>query len=75
MKTLTKRLTPTLGVYLAMIIVGLFLPFVALLGYLVLALLILVPFSAIRRRQRGPEPSRPTPVHGPPERLSWATRG
>ena len=35
-----------------MIIVGLFLPVVALLGYLLLALYIIVPFSAIRRRQK-----------------------
>ncbi len=51
-KTLTKRLTPTLGVYVAVIVVGLFLPVVAVLGYLVLALFILVPFSALRHRQR-----------------------
>ena len=49
-KTLTKRLTPTLGVYVAIILLGLFLPTVAVLGYLVLALFILIPFSAIRHR-------------------------
>jgi hypothetical protein len=37
-RTLTKRLTPTLGVYVVMIIVGLFLPVLAVLGYHVLAL-------------------------------------
>ena len=51
-KTLTKRLTPTLGVYVAMILVGLVQPVVAVFGYLALALFILLPFSAIRRRPR-----------------------
>ena len=49
-KTLTKRLTPSLGVYVVMIVVGLFLPVLAVLGYLVLALFILVPFGVIRHR-------------------------
>ena len=35
-KTLTKRLTPTLGLYVVMIVLGLFLPTVAVFGYLVL---------------------------------------
>jgi uncharacterized membrane protein len=47
-RTLTKRLTPTLGVYVAMIVVGLFLPVLAVLGYLVIALFMLIPFSALR---------------------------
>lgn len=51
-KTLTKRLTPTLGIYVVGILVGLILPFVAVFGYLALALYILIPFSAIRRRSR-----------------------
>ena len=50
-KLLTKRLTPTLGVYVVMILVGLFLPTVAMLGYMLLALFILVPLGALRRRQ------------------------
>jgi hypothetical protein len=33
-----------------MIVLGLFLPIVAVLGYLALALFILLPFSAIRHR-------------------------
>ena len=49
-KTLTKRLTPTLGVYVVMILLGLFLTIVAVFGYLALALFILIPFSAIRHR-------------------------
>ena len=48
-KTLTKRLTPTLGLYVAMIIVGLVLPVVAVIGYLLIALFILLPFGAMRR--------------------------
>jgi uncharacterized membrane protein len=51
-KTLTKRLTPTLGIYGATILVGLFVPILAMFGYLVLALFILVPFSLLRRRTR-----------------------
>jgi uncharacterized membrane protein len=47
-KTLTKRLTPTLGVYVVLIIVGLFLPLLAVLGYLALALFILIPLRARR---------------------------
>jgi len=33
-----------------MILLGLFLPIVAVLGYLAIALFILIPFGAIRRR-------------------------
>ena len=50
--TLTKRLTPTLGVYVGLIVVGLFFPIVAVFGYLALALFILIPFSAFRRRAK-----------------------
>ena len=49
-KTLTRRLTPSLGGYVVLILVGVFLPVVAVLGYLALALFILIPFGAIRRR-------------------------
>lgn len=49
-KTLTKRLTPTLGVYVVMIGAGLFLPILAVFGYLAIAVFILVPFSALRHR-------------------------
>ena len=51
-KTLTRRLTPTLGLYVALIVVGLFAPIVAVVGYLALALFILIPFGAIRHRSR-----------------------
>ena len=49
-KTLTKRLTPSLGGYVLMIVVGLFLPTVAVFGYLAIAVFILVPIHAVRRR-------------------------
>ena len=48
---ITKRLTPGLAGYVALIIVGLFLPLVAVFGYLAIALNILTPFGLIRRRQ------------------------
>lgn len=51
-RTLTKRLTPTLAVYLLMIAVGLFFPFVAVSGYLLLALFVIIPFGAMRRSPR-----------------------
>jgi len=47
-RMLTKRLTPTLGFYVAMVIVGLFVPRLAVLGYLALALSILIPFRTLR---------------------------
>ena len=52
-RLLTKRLTPTLGVYLGMIVVGVFLPIVAVIGYLALALFILIPLRGLRRRPKG----------------------
>jgi uncharacterized membrane protein len=51
-RLLTKRLTPTLGFYVVMILVGLFVPTVAVFGYLVLAFVILVPFGALRHQQK-----------------------
>lgn len=53
-RTLTRRLTPSLGLYVVMIVVGLFLPVLAVLGYLALALFILVPFGVIRHRAGHP---------------------
>lgn len=47
---LTRRLTPGLAGYLAMIVVRLFLPVVAVLGYLAVAVYIIVPFGALRHR-------------------------
>ncbi|HEY5852615.1 MAG TPA: TMEM175 family protein [Aldersonia sp.] len=51
-KTLTKRLTPTLGVYVVMIALGLFLPVLAVFGYLAIAVFILLPFGALRHRSK-----------------------
>ena len=49
-KMLTKRLTPGLAGYVAMIALGLFLPVLAVLGYLAIAVYIIVPIGALRRR-------------------------
>jgi hypothetical protein len=46
----TKGLTPALPFYLGPIVVGLFLPVVAVLACLVFALVLLVPFGLVRRR-------------------------
>lgn len=42
-RLLTRRLTPSLGFYLVVIIVGLFFPTVAVIGYLLIAIGLLVP--------------------------------
>ena len=47
----THRLTPGLGAYAVLIIVGLFSPVAAVIGYLVIALFFLIPLR-IRRRWR-----------------------
>ena len=49
-RTLTKRLTPSLAAYVVMILTGLVLPFVAVFGYLVLAIFLMVP---VRKRRAG----------------------
>ena len=46
---LTQRLTPGLGAYVLLVIAGLFLPVVAVIGYLVIAVFFLLPIR-IRRR-------------------------
>jgi hypothetical protein len=50
-QTLTKRLTPSLAGYVVLIGVGLFFPIVAVLGYLAIALFLLVPFGLVRRHR------------------------
>lgn len=50
-KLITKKLTPGLVGYLVMIMLGLFLPIVAVLGYLIIAVYNLVPHGALRRRK------------------------
>lgn len=50
-ETLTNRLTPGLGGYVALIVLGLFLPVVAVMGYLVIAIFVLLPFHGADRRR------------------------
>ena len=50
-RTLSGRLTPSIAGYLAMIGLGLFFPILAVLGYLVLAVIIMVPVRELRRRR------------------------
>ncbi len=47
---LTSKLTPGLAGYLGMIVLGLFLPLVAVFGYLLIAVFYLVPFRPLRGR-------------------------
>lgn len=49
---LTRKLTPGLAGYVAMIVVGIFVPVAAVLGYLVIAVFYLIPFHSIRRQRR-----------------------
>ena len=51
-QTLTKRLTPGLAGYLVVIVLGVFLPFVAVFGYLAIAVYFILPFGIIRHRRR-----------------------
>ena len=46
---LTRRLTPGLAGYVLVIVLGLFLPGAAVLGYLIIAVYIILPFGALRR--------------------------
>ena len=50
-KALTTRLTPSMAGYVVMILLGLLFPVVAVLGYLAIAVIIIVPLGALRRRQ------------------------
>ena len=50
-QVLTRRLTPGLAGYVVLIALGLFLPVVAVFGYLVIAVYFIVPIGKIRRRQ------------------------
>jgi uncharacterized membrane protein len=54
-KLLTARLRPSLALYIVLIIVGLFTPLVAVIGYLVVAFVLIFPIR-LRRRQK-PEPA------------------
>ena len=53
-KLITWRLTPGLVGYAVMIMLGLFLPLAAVLGYLIIAVYNLIPFRGVRRRGRRP---------------------
>lgn len=50
-ETLTTRLTPGLGGYVVLIVVGLFLPIIAIIGYLGLAVALIVPLGLHKRRR------------------------
>jgi uncharacterized membrane protein len=49
---LTERLTPGLGAYLVLIVSGLFLPVIAVIGFLGIALYYIVPFRRLTARIR-----------------------
>lgn len=49
-RSLTRRLTPGLAGYVVMIVLGLFLPVIAVVGYFAIAVFILVPLHHLRRR-------------------------
>ena len=49
---ISKKLAPGLGFYVVMIGLGLFFPFVAVLGYLAIAIFYLVPIHSLRHRHR-----------------------
>jgi uncharacterized membrane protein len=57
---LTKRLTPGLLGYVLAIVLGLFLPIVAVWVYLIIAVYIIVPVGSIVRRSRGARKAGPT---------------
>jgi uncharacterized membrane protein len=46
---LSRRLTPGFAGYVALLILGLFLPTVAVIGYLAVAIYLLIPFGLLRR--------------------------
>jgi hypothetical protein len=48
-KTITKRLTPGLAGYLIMILLGIFLPLLAVIGYLIIAVYNMIPIRDLRR--------------------------
>ena len=56
-RALTTQLTPGLAGYLVMILLGLFFPVLALIGYLAVAVLILVPPTALWRGRSRPDRS------------------
>lgn len=60
---LTQRLTPGLALYLVLLVAGLFVPIVAVIGYLLVAIYYIIPFRRGRlylpllpKRRRSPQP-------------------
>lgn len=63
---LTKKLTPGLGGYVTVIVLGIFLPVVAVLGYLAIAVYYLVPLGSLRRHSKRDQGTRaPHPAEAP----------
>jgi uncharacterized membrane protein len=58
---LTQRLTPGLGGYLVLIVAGLFVPLVAVIGYLAIALYYIIPFRREQLHLRFPRPPHRSP--------------
>jgi hypothetical protein len=56
-KWITRRLTPGLVGCAVMIMIGLFLPLAAVLGYLIIAVYNLIPFRGVRRSRAATEQS------------------
>ncbi len=50
-QTLSRRLTPSLGGYVVLIAIGLFFPTAAIIGYLLIAIYLIVPFGLVRGRK------------------------
>ena len=51
---LSKKLRPSLALYIVLIVVGLFLPLVAVFGYLALAFFLIFPIKVLRRQRADP---------------------
>ena len=62
-ETLTTKLTPGLAGYVVMILLGLFLPTVAVMGHLAIAIALIVPFG-LRRGHRLPGSGSPPNAPG-----------
>jgi uncharacterized membrane protein len=61
---LTQRLTPGLGGYVILIVAGLFIPIIAVAGYLAIALFYIIPVrrpGRIHLYRRRPRPGKPPP--------------
>ena len=50
LRYLTRRLTPGLAGYVGLIVLGLFRPLIAVIGYMLLAFFLLIPVRRLRRR-------------------------